>query len=93
MGRYRDNLMIAALKFNETTQLSTGTLGFSQTSNQLILFTRIDPSLLTIHYITTLLPSFIVKAQEWKEAIDQGNIPTETTSSKKIASGLFGLLS
>lgn len=95
MGRFRDNLIRQALKSNEATSPSTGVLGFSQKSNQLILFTKMNPHQLNHHQIIHLLPLFINKAKLWKEAIEKGTIPdlttTETSSNKP--SGLFGLIS
>lgn len=92
MGRYRDNLIRAALKSNEATPPSSGILGFSQKSNQLILFMKIDPKNLSPHQISTLLPPFITKAKQWSDAIAKGEVPVTSTPDTKIASGIFGLI-
>jgi hypothetical protein len=94
MGRFRDNLIRQALKSNDMTPPSTGVLGFSQKSNQLILFTKLNPQQLNPHQIVNLLPLFVNKAKLWKEAIEKGEVPDITaadTSDKP--SGLFGLIS
>lgn len=94
MGRYRENLIRQALKSNEATPPSSGVLGFSNKSNQLILFAKFDPQRLNQHQITTMLPLFINKAKMWKEAIEKGEVPDITpTSSSTEPSGLFGLIS
>jgi Tir chaperone protein (CesT) family len=94
MGRYRDNLIREALKSNEATFPSTGVLGFSQKSNQLILFMKIDPVTFTIHQILKLLPPFVAKAKLWTDAIAKGEVPSIVPiSSSKEPSGLFGLIS
>lgn len=94
MSRYRDNLIQAALKSNEAALPSIGIFGFSQKSNQLILFIKHDPNTLTANEILTVLPPFIAKAKQWSEAIAKGETPTVTSSSTESApSGLFGLIS
>lgn len=93
MGRYRDNLIRAALKSNESTSLSTGIIGFSQKSSQLILFIKLDPGQLTLHQITSILPPFLEKARVWTQAIANGEIPENKEHSSPKPSGLFGLIS
>jgi hypothetical protein len=94
-SRYRDNLIQQALKSNEAFLPSQGVFGFSQKSNQIILFIKLDPTHLRADQILSLLPPFINRAKQWKEAIARGETPT-VASSKATAntpSGLFGLLS
>lgn len=94
MSRYRDNLFQQALKSNEASYPSTGIFGFSQKSNQLIFFIKLDPSPLSKDQILFLLPPFIAKAKQWTDAIANGEIPPVTQSSSACTtSGLFGLLS
>lgn len=95
ISRYRDNLIREALKSNHATLPSTGILGFSQKSSQLILFIKLDPTFVSTHQILALLPPFLAKAKIWTEAIARGEIPTISTSidSAKTSSGLFGLIS
>lgn len=94
MGRYRNNLIQQALKLNNNSPLSTGVIGFSQKSNQLILFTKLNPLLLNQNQIITLLPAFINKAKVWKEAINSGEIPENSphATSSSGPSGIFGLI-
>jgi hypothetical protein len=93
-SRYRDNLIQAALKSNEASHPSTGVLGFSHKSNQLILFIKLNPNTLTTQTVNTSLPSFMTKAKQWADAISKGEIPLVTQSgSSHTPSGLFGLIS
>lgn len=90
MGNYRNSLIRAALQSNEFTPATTGVLGFSHKSNQLILFLRINLDEVMMHHVLDLLPPFIEKARSWCEAIAAGSVPiiaTETASP-----GLFGLI-
>ncbi len=91
MGRYRDNLVRQALKSNDQVP-STGVLGFSNKSNQFILFAKLNPNTLNNRQITSWLPLFIAKAKLWKDAIEKGEIP-EITHAIQAPSGLFGLIS
>ncbi len=95
MGRYRDNLIKQALKSNASSFPSCGIFGFSQKSNQLILFIKIDPIKLSPHEIVNSLPPFINKAKIWKEAIEKGDIPALDRDSpvSDKPSGIFGLIS
>lgn len=92
MSRNRDNLMTQALKSNDANLPSSGVFGFSQKTNHLILFLRVDPSLTSIREILALLPPFITKAKKWTDAIAKGETPTiESALPSKTSSGMFGL--
>ena len=94
MGRYRETLMRQALKSNEATLPSTGILGFSNKSNQLILFIKLNPIELNSNLIGAILPPFISKAKLWKEAITKGETPSvNSLGQSKGASGIFDLIS
>lgn len=94
MSRYRDNLIQLALKCNHLDNPSQGIFGFSQKSNQLILFTRLDPASYSTSRILTLLPSFLAKAKKWQDAIAKGETPSiEEEKSANKPSGIFGLIS
>lgn len=92
MGRYRNDLIRAALKSNELTPLSSGILGFSHKSQQLILFIRVDTQAVPLHQLTEQLSLFTAKAKLWKDAIAKGEVPA--IASRQVAGkGLFGLIS
>jgi hypothetical protein len=93
MGRYRDQLIREALKFNEAALPSTGVFGFSLKSNQLILFLKLHPHSFSSHQVMILLPPFITKAKQWTEAIAKREVPALTSTSRKSPSGLFDLIS
>lgn len=92
-GRYRQQVIRQALKFNAVTAPSEGVLGFSHGSNHLILFIKVDPATLTLHDIPPLLAPFIAKAKAWSEAIGRGELPPiQAVASPLPAPGLFGLI-
>lgn len=94
MSRYRDNLIQQALKSNNFSIPSQGIFGFSQKSNQLIFFMRVDPAICPPSQIVSLLQPFVTKAKKWADAIAAGQTPdveTEAPTSKG-ASGIFGLM-
>lgn len=94
MGRYRNELIRSALQSNETSRPSQGVLGFSPKLNELILFIKINPQLLSPYFIQTVLPPFIIKAKQWNDAIAKGEVPSiGSLASKKSPSGIFGLIS
>lgn len=93
MGRYRDLIIREALKSNDATSLASGILGFSQKLNQLVLFTRLDPNLLSPDYMLALLPPFVTKAKLWVDTIAKGELPASSAASSRLPSGIFGLIS
>lgn len=90
MSRYRDNLIKEALKFNGLTSPRPGIFAFSQRSNNLSLFLKIDLRFLNPDKAAALLPSFIETAQSWKDAIIKGETPSLPNNSKK--QNLFGMI-
>ena len=90
MGRYRSDLMRAALESNALTPLSTGVLGYSHKSSQLILFLRINQNETPMHEWIEQLPLFIEKAKLWTNAITKNEIPAIATPIK--ATSIFELM-
>lgn len=91
-SRYRNNLIHAALRFNEATLPSTGIFGFSQKLQEFILFLTIDPQSITPHLISSTLPPFLNKAKQWMETIEKNEVPSLAITTPK-SSGIFGLIS
>lgn len=92
-GRFKNEVIEAALQSNASTPHTTGIFGFSQKSSQLILFMKLNPQSLTVNQILTSLPPFIKKAKQWSEAIASGKAPSigiATTPAKPA--GIFGLI-
>lgn len=89
-GRYRENLVQAALKSNDMSS-SSGIFGFSSKSNQLILFMLADPH--QLGSVTLLLTPFITKAKKWLDAIEKGEVPLveRETPTPRSPFGVFGL--
>lgn len=92
MGRYRENLLRAALKSHDISPPSSGIFGFSHSSNQLILFIKMNPQSLSSQEIDTLLTPFIAKAKLWTDAIANGEVPVVSSESSVKGPGLFGLM-
>jgi hypothetical protein len=93
MSRYRNNLLKEALKSNGASLPSTGVFGFSQKSNHLILFIKLNSDLTPDQLSQAMFP-FMAKAKLWTDAISKGETPTlNPSSSANSPSGLFGLIS
>lgn len=92
MSRFRNNLIQEALKSNGAAVPSTGIFGFSQKSNHLILFVKLNANL-PAHQLLTLIPVFIAKAKLWSDAIAKGETPQGSAVTPGTPSGLFGLIS
>lgn len=93
-NRFGDNLIKAALKFNELSLPSTGIFGYSQKYQQLILFIKIDPNDLNPQFIQEILTPFIKKAKNWVDAVKNDKIPSLGEETEKArATGLFGIIS
>lgn len=92
MGRFRELAIKEALKANENALPATGFFGFSQKSQNLILFIQVDPKILNADKITSLMIAFTSKAKLWLDAISKEEIPSSLTSSTLPTSsfGLFG---
>ena len=94
MGRYRNDMMRAALKFNGATSPWTGTFGYSEKLQELILFIKLDPHFFSPQEILANFPTFIQKAKQWTDAITKNQIPTPVSDKPSSQpSGLFGLIS
>lgn len=92
LNRYRDNLFLRALQFNDLYPPSTGVFGYSSKTNHLILFLSINPSRINSEEIFVLLPPYIEKAKQWKEAIDAGDTPVASYPVTSPPTNVFGLI-
>jgi hypothetical protein len=82
-GKFRENVLRDALKSNADT--STGTFGFSERNNQLLLFSYLNFSSLHAKAMLEFLHVFIAKAHAWQQAIATGQtyslLPENTQKS------------
>lgn len=91
-GRFREDLLEAALKANSLPSPLYGIFGFSKKNNHFIMFERLWIKELSGDKLAQYLDSFAQKAIVWKEAIQKDQIPligNFTTSDH--GSGMFGL--
>jgi len=93
-GAYRTSIFLAALQTNALFPPQIGVFGWSEVSDQLILFVKIPMSNLRGDVLNEMLSAFVIKATIWKKAITGNQVPiVQTETNKIIASrgGLFGL--
>ena len=82
-GRFRENVLIEALKENDQN-FQTGILGYSSYNDMLALFLVLSLHLLNGEILADQLASFIAKAMEWQNAIRAGYpAPISTDASDK----------
>lgn len=94
-SRYRDLLFAHALRENGHYFPSQGVLGFSQKSQQLILFLQLTPQGLNADRFASILPPFFQRAHDWHEALGRGDMPRTSMlpPTPERSSGMFGLTS
>ena len=89
---YRQKLFAEALKANGLPPPHFGIFGFSNHTSDLLLFQYLDLRNLTGQRLAEFLTPFLEKAKEWKEAIDNGNVPAvHANRSSSSDRGLFGI--
>lgn len=92
VGRYRENILREALKFNGLNQLHGGIFAFSKKTQKLFLFDMLPFNDLSVDQVQTLMTSLSEKATIWKEALNRGEIPAIGVAFQARASGgLFGM--
>ena len=91
-GKYRENLFREALKANGMPFPLNGILAYSNKTEHLIMFEKLNAKELNGEKIMTVLTPFIEKANVWKEALVRNEIPalTQHYASERPA-GIFGL--
>lgn len=72
-GKFRENILLCALKANQDLYPQIGALGFSEKHNQLALFTNISLREITGEKLAEKLAQFVPKAMEWKDSIELHN--------------------
>lgn len=95
IGKYRENLFLAALKTNAFPPPQIGAFAYSRQKNHLVLHAMIPLPEITGEKILNILRPFLEKAWVWKSAITNGEIPEviPPTSGHYTPSsgGIFGL--
>jgi hypothetical protein len=71
-GRFRENVLLEALKTNHLPDPRTGILGFSLRKHCLTMHQRYPLALLTGEILSMYVASFIDYAELWRDAIQKG---------------------
>lgn len=92
-GRFRENILREALKFNGLNQLHAGIFAFSKKTQKLILFDMLNMNEISGDQVNTVMQSLADRSLTWKEALNQGAIPAveSTASSQAPPGGIFGI--
>ena len=91
-GRYRIDVFRESLKANTIPDTRYGTFAWNKKSNQLIFFKKFAIKDLNAEKIATVITPFSEIALKWKEAIDQGHIPSLIPTQSPVQGGIFGLI-
>lgn len=92
-GKFRENILKAALIENGLEIHKKGIFAYSERKNALIFFKKIPLNKIKPKELLIILYEFKDKALEWKEAISRGNIPqvSEQIASKSPSSSIFNI--
>lgn len=91
-GRYRENVLREALKFNSLNQSHQGIFGYNKINQKFYLFDMIAFEDTTPEQVHTILLNLSVKVKQWKEAFERGEIPViEVSSHPQTGGGIFGI--
>lgn len=75
-GKYREELLKEALKYNHRNYPDLGILGFEPSSKQLALFDTIGLDKLNGEILAAYFPIFVERAKLWQEALRKGSYPS-----------------
>ena len=90
-GRYREDLFRAAMKANSMDPPLNGILGYSDTTEQLMIFDRVTTRDLNGDRFMDRLAPFEEKAVIWHESIKNNEVPVVETVHTTRRMGMFGL--
>lgn len=93
-GKFRENILKAALKANNMIDISPGILAFVARANRLVLFEKIHISDTAPDPLYKKIIQFFNKAENWKHAIERGEVaPQGAFPETKSSQGpkLFGM--
>ena len=77
LGRYREDVFVAALKANGAPHPRFGVFAFIDEINELVLSDQIFSADLRGTELHEYLEHFMAKALRWKESLENGQIPNE----------------
>jgi hypothetical protein len=91
-GRYRENVLREALKFNGLNKVHAGIFAFSKKSQKLILFDMLPLEEISGEQVHTIMMALSEKVTTWKEALSRGEIPAlDPASRPRSGGGIFGI--
>lgn len=92
-GRYRENLLNEALKFNSLPHPTHGILAYSPKTNQLVFYQKMYAADLTGEKIAEEIGPFTAKASAWTNALKSGTVPSADSAQPQASGGggIFGL--
>ena len=92
LGRYRIDLLEAALKANGLPPPHHGLLAFSKKTDHLLLFAKFHVRGLRGDEVSDEIPYFLEKAKVWSEALSRSEVPfIQEVRSTSMTSNVFGL--
>ena len=92
-GKFRETILLSALRANQSLYPTVGTLGYSETQNKLAIFRLVDMKNLTGDKISEILAYFVPTGLEWKDSIETRNVAPNAkgSSGKGQFPGPFGI--
>lgn len=92
-GRYRENILREALKFNNLNQPHSGIFAFSKKNQKLFLFEMLPMDEISGDQVYAIIKTLSEKVTVWKESLNRGEIPTvgATSSQARSGGGIFGM--
>ena len=95
-GRYRENIFREALKANGLPPPRFGVFAYGKKNESLVLCDELVLDELSAQKLADYLMQFTQKAEIWKNAITQGQVPSflgnEMSFGQASSGGLFGLI-
>lgn len=92
-GRFRENILREALKFNDLNQVHGGVMAFSKKTQKLVLFEMLPMNDIHVDQLYTVMKALSEKATLWKESLSRGEAPSLTSfqGGKGAGPNIFGM--
>lgn len=94
VGRYREDVLMAALRANGAPYPRVGIFAFSTPVENLVLFERVPENFVSGLKVFEIMMPLAYKAKLWKDHLARGSIPTheeQKLPTEKTQRGMFGL--
>ena len=90
-GKYREDVFCEALKANGLPYPRWGDFAYSQKSDHLVLFHKLNVKDLNGEKVADFLTHFLEKAFLWRDSIMRNDVPVVTDTHASKPTGMFGL--